>query len=880
MHAADAGLEVRAPVTAGVHVGERVVRRQPVGAGRRHAAAAGGFRPRLRRAVRRLCRRRRADDSRPVSAPAVPATRRAAARCSHARPARRRGRIVRCATQILTTLARRAYRRPATGRRDRDAARRSIDTGPQAAAGSKPASSRRIERMLVSFNFLFRIESDPPARAPRAPSYRLSDLDLASRLSFFLWSSIPDEELLTLASARTAAASRPCSSSRSAACCAIRARARWWTTSPVSGSACARRQTFQPDPNIFPEFDENLRDAFLQETSLFLDSQLRADRSIVDLVTADYSFVNERLAQHYGVPGVYGERFRRVTFTDGVARRPARPGRHADGDVVPGSHGAGAARLLGARKPARHAAAAAAARRAGPRRPTSADGRQLSMREQMEVHRRIRRARSVTCAWIRSGSALENFDADRPVAHDERRPAGRCVGGVRRRHADRRRARGCARFVLDASRQLRPDVRREAADLCAGPAGGLSRPAGHPQDRARGRRAGLSLVGHHSGSSSIVRMTRRRSTMRTRSRAHDASPRRRLSRRTVLRGTGRHRAAAVARCDGAGDDRARADGRASRALRFGAVYVPNGVIPGQWFPTAEGAGFEFTPTLQAARAVSRSPAGGERARQRAAAAAGRASVQQPRRRQHALSDRRHAEPQRCAPASRSIRLRRRRSGQDTALPSLELALESVDSGTSCDFGRSCVYTGTIAWAGPTSPLPMEHDPERRVRAPVRRQRHHRCRRAARAACSRRAAFSIRCSARSRACAAGSPRPTARRSRATSKACATSSGAFRTRRCAQRRGAGRSIARPAVPETFEQHARLMFDLQLLAYPGRRDARRHVHDRPRIQRPHLSGDRRARCASSDLASPARSGAHGEVREDQPLPRVAVRRSSSRR
>ena len=134
---------------------------------------------------------------------------------------------------------------------------------------------------------------------------------------------------------------------------------------------------------------------------------------------------------------------------------------------------------------------------------------------------------------------------------------------------------------------------------------------------------------------------------------------------------------------------------------------------------------------QAARAVSRSPARAERPRQRAAAATGRAAVQQSRRREHALPHRHHAGPRGCAPASRSIRLVAKASGQDTALPSLELALESVDSGATCDFGRSCVYTGTISWAGPESPLPMEHDPERRVRAPVRRQRHHRCRRAAR-----------------------------------------------------------------------------------------------------------------------------------------------------
>ena len=148
---------------------------------------------------------------------------------------------------------------------------------------------------------------------------------------------------------------------------------------------------------------------------------------------------------------------------------------------------------------------------------------------------------------------------------------------------------------------------------------------------------------------------------------------------------------------------------AKAPLRFGAVYVPNGVIPGKWFPTAEGAGFEFSPTLQPLEAF----------RDRLLVISGLDSVPPPPPGERQYNN--HADastrfltdvtPSRNLRAGVSIdQIAAKTLSRDTTLPSLELALESVDSGTSCDFGRSCVYTGTIAWAGPTSPLPMEHDP--------------------------------------------------------------------------------------------------------------------------------------------------------------------------
>ena len=169
-----------------------------------------------------------------------------------------------------------------------------------------------IERLLIDPEFLFRIERDPAGAAPGAP-YRLTDLELASRLSFFLWSSIPDEELLGLAERSRlsdrgvleAQVRRMLADARASALVDNFA-GQWLSLRSVEGIA--------PDPNLFPGFDENLRVALRRETELFFESQLREDRSVVELLSADYTFLNERLARHYGIPGVTGSRYRRVSL--------------------------------------------------------------------------------------------------------------------------------------------------------------------------------------------------------------------------------------------------------------------------------------------------------------------------------------------------------------------------------------------------------------------------------------------------------------------------------------------------------------------------------------------------------------------------------------
>ena len=218
-----------------------------------------------------------------------------------------------CARRILTSLARRAYRRSVTPE-DLTTLMTFYEAGHRD-AGFEAGLQTAIERLLVSPYFLLRKENDPAAGGPAV--YRISATELASRLSFFLWSSIPDDQLLTLAS--TGRLSQPS---------VLEGQVRRMLRDERSQAFFANffgqwlylrnLESHRPDTKRFPEFDENLRDAFRRETELFLQSQFRDDRSVLGLLTADYTFVNERLARHYGIPGVYGSHFRRVALTGGT----------------------------------------------------------------------------------------------------------------------------------------------------------------------------------------------------------------------------------------------------------------------------------------------------------------------------------------------------------------------------------------------------------------------------------------------------------------------------------------------------------------------------------------------------------------------------------
>ena len=221
-----------------------------------------------------------------------------------------------CATEILATLARRAYRRPVTDD-DLDVLHAFYGEGRRA-GGFEGGVQRAIESLLVDPEFLFRIERDPEDAEPGSP-YRLSDVELASRLSFFLWSSIPDDELLDAAEAGRLR--NPAVLEQQVRRMLADERSRVLVDSFAAQWLHLRRmRTVAPDVQAFPGFDDNLRDALVRETELFVESQIRGDRSVVDLLTADYTFANGRLARHYGIPGVYGSRFRRVALGDGARR--------------------------------------------------------------------------------------------------------------------------------------------------------------------------------------------------------------------------------------------------------------------------------------------------------------------------------------------------------------------------------------------------------------------------------------------------------------------------------------------------------------------------------------------------------------------------------
>ena len=221
-----------------------------------------------------------------------------------------------CATSIIAQLARQAYRRPVT----------TDDLGQlvsfyqlgYADGGFESGVEKALRALLTSPEFLFRIERDPEG-VGRGVAYRITDLELASRLSFFLWSSLPDDELLEAATA--SGLGDPDVLAAQVRRMLADPRAETLTTNFASQWLHLRNlDAVRPDARLFPDFDDNLRQGFRRETELFFESILSEDRSALDLLTADYTYLNERVAKHYGVPQIYGDHFRRVSLPDSSPR--------------------------------------------------------------------------------------------------------------------------------------------------------------------------------------------------------------------------------------------------------------------------------------------------------------------------------------------------------------------------------------------------------------------------------------------------------------------------------------------------------------------------------------------------------------------------------
>ena len=312
-----------------------------------------------------------------------------------------------CAQKILGALARRAYRGDVT-REDSQALLAFFKQG-RADGGSFDAGiDLALRRLLSSPKFIFRVERDP-ADVPAGGVYRLGNPALASRLSFFLWSTPPDEELLDLA--EKGRLSTPATLERQVRRLLADARsqalidnflAQWLQLRNLKGK--------QPNSHEFPDFDDNLRDALHTEIEMFFTSIIREDRSVMDLLTADYTFVNERLAKHYGIPYVYGTHFRRVTLQDDVRRGLLGKGAllmvtshpHRTSPVLRGKWIL--ENVLGAPPPGPPDVVPPFEESTEPSKPKS-------VRERMEQHRRNPVCASCHRMIDPAGLALENFDA-------------------------------------------------------------------------------------------------------------------------------------------------------------------------------------------------------------------------------------------------------------------------------------------------------------------------------------------------------------------------------------------------------------------------------------------------------------------------------------
>ena len=316
-----------------------------------------------------------------------------------------------CAKQILTTLTRRAYRRPETAQ-DLESLMAFYQEGRKDGT-FEDGIELALRRLLTSPQFIVRAEVEP-ANLETGKTYRISDLELASRLSFFLWSSIPDDQLITLANQKRL--SNPT---------VLEQQVRRMLADPRSqalvdnfaGQLLYLRNlpVTSPDGKFYPDWDDELRRSFRRETELLFESILKEDRNIIDLLTADYTFLNQRLAQHYGIPGVYGSQFRRVALGPELDYRRGLLGHGSFLSITwvqnfrtsPVKRGVWVLEnILGTPAPEPPPNVPPLEEAAGGSTNT------LTLREQMTLHRKNEPCASCHKLMDPIGFTLENFDAD------------------------------------------------------------------------------------------------------------------------------------------------------------------------------------------------------------------------------------------------------------------------------------------------------------------------------------------------------------------------------------------------------------------------------------------------------------------------------------
>jgi hypothetical protein len=315
-----------------------------------------------------------------------------------------------CARQILAKVATEAYRRP-VGADEVERLMPFYDEGAGTAGGFEGGIRTALEAILASPHFIFRLEKSPAETlSAKAGAFRVSDVDLASRLSFFLWGEPPDDELLALASQNKLSApgmlekqARRMLADKRADALGERFAAQWLRLQDVD--------KVHPDPNFYPNFDDNLASAMQRETILFFNSLVREDRSALDLFRADYTFVNDRLARHYGIPGVSGSEFRRVPYPDETRR-----GILGQGSILVQTSLANRTSPVLRGKWVMEVLMGTPPPPPPPDVPTldetgdSKDGRMLTTRERMEMHRKAPTCNACHRFMDPIGLALDNFD--------------------------------------------------------------------------------------------------------------------------------------------------------------------------------------------------------------------------------------------------------------------------------------------------------------------------------------------------------------------------------------------------------------------------------------------------------------------------------------